>query len=329
MTPARFDLLGIGNAIVDVTAPVDHRFLSHRDLHPGSMSLVDEERAAALRLGVVPTARTGGGSAANTCAVAAALGLRVAFLGKVAEDADGRAFRDDMAALGIHFPTPPLAEGAPTAQSLVMVTPDGQRTMATHLGAAVAFGEHDLDEEAIADAAVLYLEGYLFDPPASQRAFRRAARLARQAGRRVALSLSDPFCVDRHRAAFRDFLSEVDLLFANETEITALYETNDWESAVEAARACVSVAALTRSERGSVVVRGAETWIVPAIGTRVVDTTGAGDAYAGGFLAAYTAGRDLECCGQLGAEAAARIISDWGARPGAGFEELRRIAAGV
>jgi fructokinase len=315
MGDARFDILGIGNAIVDVVAPADHAFLSKHDMHPGSMALIDAARAEAIYAAMPQGSESGGGSVANSCAVAAGLGARVAYLGKVADDALGAAFARDMATTGVHFPTPPLQGGAPTARCLILVTPDGQRTMNTYLGACVAFGEPDVDEALIAASAIVYLEGYLFDPPAAQAAFRRAARAARQAGRQVALSLSDGFCVDRHRAAFRSLLADVDILFANEVEITSLYETNALEDAIEAARADVALAAITRSEAGSLILRGAESVAVPAEPTSVVDTTGAGDAYAAGFLAAYARGRDLAVCGRVGSLAAAEVISHFGARP--------------
>jgi fructokinase len=215
----------------------------------------------------------------------------------------------------VHFPSAALQGGAPTARCLILVTPDGQRTMNTFLGACVAFGEHDVDTDLVAASAVTYLEGYLFDPPAAQAAFRTAAKAARQAGRQVALSLSDAFCVDRHRAAFRDLLADVDILFANETEICSLYEANDFAGAAEAARADVALAALTRSGDGSVILRGGETVHVAAEPTQVVDTTGAGDAYAAGFLAGFTAGRDLAQCGRIASLAAAEVISHYGARP--------------
>lgn len=321
-----YDILGIGNAIVDVVAPAEPSFLSKHDMRSGSMTLIDATRAEALYAEMPPGAETSGGSAANTCAVAAALGSRVAFLGKVAADQLGSVFRHDITAAGVHFPTPPLAEGAPTARCLILVTPDGQRTMNTFLGACVSFGEHDVDTALVAQAAVTYLEGYLFDPPAAQAAFRRAAKAARAAGRQVALSLSDAFCVNRHRDAFRGLLPDVDILFANEAEICALYEVNDFRAAVDAARSDVAVAALTQSESGSVVVRGRETVRVRAAPAVLVDSTGAGDAYAAGFLAAYTRGRDLGVCGRLGSLAAAEVISHYGARPQA---DLREMAEGV
>jgi fructokinase len=315
MSSTRFDILGLGNAIVDVVAPAEHAFLSKQDMRPGSMALIDAARATALYDAMPPGTESSGGSAANTCAVAASLGARVAYLGKVADDELGEVFRHDITAAGVYFPSAALQGGAPTARCLILVTPDGQRTMNTFLGACVAFGEHDVDTDLVAASAVTYLEGYLFDPPAAQAAFRTAAKAARQAGRRVALSLSDAFCVDRHRAAFRDLLADVDILFANETEICSLYEANDFAGAAEAARADVALAALTRSGDGSVILRGGETVHVAAEATKVVDTTGAGDAYAAGFLAGFTAGRDLAQCGRIASLAAAEVISHYGARP--------------
>ena len=312
----RFDVLGIGNAIVDVVAPVHEAFLSRHDMRKGAMALIDADTAERLYADMPAGQESSGGSVANTCAVAAALGARVAFLGRVADDQLGAVFRHDIAAAGVHFPTPPLAGGAPTARCLIAVTQDGQRTMNTYLGACVAFGPEEVDEALVGDAAVTYLEGYLFDPPAAQAAFRRAAAAAHAAGRAVALSLSDAFCVDRHREAFRELVSgHVDILFANEAEICALYERDTFEAAAAHARQDVALAALTRSEDGSFIVRGAETVAVAAVPTRVVDTTGAGDAYAAGFLAAYTAGRSLTACGRLGSIAAAEVISHLGARP--------------
>jgi fructokinase len=322
MKAPNFDIIGIGNAIVDVVSPAEHSFLSRHDMHPGSMALIDAERAELIYAAMPPGRESSGGSVANSCAVAAALGARVAYLGKVADDALGAAFRADIAAAGVHFPSTPLAAGAPTARCLILVTPDGQRTMNTFLGAAVAFGESDVDAALIADSAVLYLEGYLFDPPAAQAAFRAAARAARAAGRQVALSLSDAFCVDRHRTAFRCLLADVDILFANEAEVCSLYEANEFADAADAASADVPLAVLTRSEAGSLVIRGGERVAVPAEPTRLVDSTGAGDAYAAGFLAAYTAGRGLPACGRLGSLAAAEVISHYGARPEADLSRM-------
>jgi sugar/nucleoside kinase (ribokinase family) len=324
-----FDILGIGNAIVDVVARADDVFLSRHDMHKGAMALIDADTAAAIYAAMPPGQESSGGSAANTCAVAAALGARVAYLGKVADDQLGNVFRHDIGAIGVHFPSTPLAGGAPTARCLILVTPEGQRTMNTFLGACVTFGEDDVDTALVGDAAVTYLEGYLFDPPEAQRAFRRAAAAAHAAGRQVALSLSDAFCVDRHRAAFRELVKQdVDILFANEAEVTSLYEENTFEAAAEAARRDVALAALTRSEAGSLILRGAETVEIAAEPTKVVDTTGAGDAYAAGFLAGLTAGRSLPACGRLASIAAAEVISHYGARPQADLKKLAAAALG-
>lgn len=325
MTSAKYDILGIGNAIVDVVAPVDEAFLSRHDMHKGAMTLIDTNTADRLYGAMPPAAETSGGSAANTCAVAALLGAKVAYIGKVADDQLGRVFRHDIGAVGVHFPSTPLHGGAPTARCLIMVTPDGQRTMNTYLGACVTLGTHDIDAALVADAAVTYLEGYLFDPPEAQAAFRAAAEAAHAAGRRVALSLSDSFCVNRHRAAFRDLVDgHIDILFANEAEITALYETNTFAEAAAWARRDVALAALTRSEAGSTIIQGGDTFDVAAVPTRVVDTTGAGDAYAAGFLAGLTSGKPLAECGRLGSIAAAEVISHYGARPVADLKKLIR-----
>jgi sugar/nucleoside kinase (ribokinase family) len=322
-----FDILGIGNAIVDVVARADDAFLSKHDMCKGSMALIDAAQAEALYGAMPPAQESSGGSAANTCAVAAALGARVAFLGKVADDELGAVFQHDIEATGVHFPSVPLRGSAPTARCLILVTPDGQRTMNTYLGACVAFGEADVDEVLIAEAAVLHLEGYLFDPPEAQRAFRKAAAAAHRAGRKVALSLSDPFCVDRHRTEFRELVRrEVDVLFANEAEVTSLYQVNSFEEAMAATRAEVEIAVLTRSEHGSVVVRGPEMVTVAAEPAQLVDTTGAGDAYAAGFLVGLTRGLPLAACGRLGSIAAAEVIGHYGARPEA---DLKVRAGGV
>ena len=287
------------------------------------MRLIDESQAEALYAAMGPGTESSGGSAANTCAVAAALGARVGYLGKVAADPLGEVFAHDIRAAGVHFPTPPLASGAPTARCLILVTPDGQRTMNTFLGAAVHFAEADADAAEVGRAGILYLEGYLFDPPAAQAAFRAAARAAHAAGRRVALTLSDPFCVHRHRDAFREFVrTEADILFANEAEILALYETEDFSEAARRAAAEVALAALTRSERGSVLLSEGARHEIAAAPATVVDTTGAGDAYAAGVLAALARGLPLPECGRWGSVAAAEVISHFGARPQA---DLRRM----
>jgi fructokinase len=320
---ASLDLLGIGNAIVDVLARADDAFLAAQGMAKGTMALIDTAAAERIYGAMGPGIEGSGGSAANTCAVAAALGAKVGFLGKVADDQLGRVFGHDIKAAGVRFPTAPLAGGAPTARCLILVTPDGQRTMNTFLGACVTFGPDDVDEAEVASAGVTYLEGYLFDPPAAQAAFRKAAKVAHGAGRKVSLTLSDPFCVGRHRAAFRDFVKgETDILFANEAELLSLYETEDFATALAAVRREVGLAAITRSEKGSVVVAGDATHEVAVVATEVVDTTGAGDAYAAGFLAAHAKGLPLAECGRWGSVAAAEAISHFGARPQADLKAL-------
>jgi sugar/nucleoside kinase (ribokinase family) len=322
-TSLSLDILGIGNAILDVQARTEDQFLTAHGMTKGGMALVDGEAADRIYAAMGPGVESSGGSVANSCAVAAGLGAKVGFLGKVADDALGETFRHDITAVGVHFPTAPLIGGAPTARCMILVSPDGQRTMNTFLGACVTFGENDLDQDAIASAKVVYLEGYLFDPPAAQAAFRRAARIARAAGKRVAISLSDPFCVGRHRAAFREFVkNEADILFANEAEVMALYEVATFDEAAALAAGDTSFAALTRSEKGSVVIEGATRVAVAAVPTTVADSTGAGDAYAAGFLAALTRGKPVAECGRWGSVAAAEVISHFGARPQADLKAL-------
>jgi sugar/nucleoside kinase (ribokinase family) len=326
MTVTRFDITGIGNAIVDLLARADDAFLSRHDMHKGSMTLIDAATANRLTDAMQDAQTASGGPVANSCAVAAALGAKVAFLGKVGGDALGEAFRRDITGLGVLFPTQPLPAGAPTARCLILVTPDGQRTMNTYLGSCDEFSVADLDEITIAASAVTYLEGYLFDPPLAQIAFAEAAKCARAGGGKTALSLSDAFCVDRHRDGFRRLIRQgIDILFANEAEICSLYERNDFEQAAADAAQDVGLAVLTRSEAGSVILQGSARIEIPAIPTEVVDTTGAGDAYAAGFLTAYTQGESLRAAGDLGSRAAALAINRIGARPPA--EELRALRA--
>ncbi len=324
---ARFDLLGIGNAIVDVLAAVSAGLPEAQGLVPGSMTLIDAARADALYAMLQPRQQFGGGSVANSCVVASLLGARTAYLGLVADDPLGAAFTADLAAAGIHAPSQPLpagrADGRSTARCLILVTPDGQRTMNTYLGACTAFGPDDVDAAAVADARITYLEGYLFDPPAAQEAFRRAAGLAHEAGRSVALSLSDPFCVDRHRAAFRALAAgHVDILFANEDEIMSLYGTDSFEQAAGLAAREVELAVLTRAAQGSVVFRDGERFDIAPVPTRVVDSTGAGDAYAAGFLFGLSKGLPMLECGRIGSIAASEVISHFGARPEADLRVL-------
>ncbi len=324
MAVTRFDITGIGNAIVDLLLPTDDGFLSRHNMPKGAMTLIDADTATRLTAEMQGGQTASGGSVANTCAVAAALGARVAFLGKVADDAVGQTFRREIAGHGVHYPTAALQASVPTARCLILVTPDGQRTMNTYLGAGGEFSLKDLDETVIAASAVTYLEGYLFDPPAAQAAFVEAAKMARAAGQKTALSLSDAFCVDRHRDGFRRLIAEgVDILFANEAEICSLYQRNDFADAAADVARDVKIAVLTRSEAGSVILQDGKQTQVQAEPVKVVDTTGAGDAYAAGFLTAYTKGESLHAAGVLGAKAAALAISRMGARPEA--EALRKL----
>jgi sugar/nucleoside kinase (ribokinase family) len=316
----QYDILGIGNAITDILARTDAAFLQSQGLTPGSMTLIDVNRANALEASLAPEQIMGGGSAANTCVVAAQFGARVAYLGKVSRDDAGLKFTQDLRDNGVQFPSAPLNtqvfDNLPTARCVVMITPDGQRTMATYLGACTCFSPEDVLPDMIATSSIIYLEGYLFDPPHAQEAFRRAAALAHKNGRQVALSLSDPFCVGRHRAAFLDLVkNHVDILFANEDEICALYETENFDTAARRTAQDTTFAALTRSGLGSVIVHDGQMTPVAPVPTQVVDTTGAGDAYAAGFLAGLTSGRTLPECGRLASVAASEIISHYGARP--------------
>ncbi len=317
MTPGNFDVVGIGNAIVDVIAHAEEGFLAREGLVKGTMILVDADRADALYQIMGPAIEASGGSAGNTMAGIASLGGAGAYIGKVRDDFLGQVFRHDITAIGVRFDTPAATTGPGTARCLILVTPDGQRTMNTYLGACVELGPDDIDPDVIAAAQITYLEGYLFDPPQAQEAFRKAAAMAHSAGRQVALSLSDPFCVGRHRAAFRDLVDgHVDILFANEAEICSLYETTDFTAAAAAVRGHVAIAALTRSAAGSVILEsGAEYPVAAAPVARVVDTTGAGDLYASGFLYGLTRDLPLAVCGEIGSLCAAEIISHVGARP--------------
>jgi sugar/nucleoside kinase (ribokinase family) len=314
---AEYDLVGIGNALLDVVAQSNDGFLETHGLAKGSMTLIDDRRADALYDEMPAGIESSGGSAANSMAGFASLGGKGAFIGKVRDDQFGRVFRHDMRAIGCDFDTPAAEEGPGTGRCLVLVTPDAQRTMCTYLGAACRLTAADLDKSRIQNARVVYMEGYLFDEPAAQEAFAAAADMAHAAGRKVAITLSDGFCVDRHRAAFRNLVEEhTDILFANEAEIRSLYEVSKFDDALQQMRGHCEIACLTRSEKGAVVLHGEEVHIVDAepVG-RVVDTTGAGDQFAAGFLYGYARGRDLFTCGRIGAIAAAEIISHFGARP--------------
>lgn len=324
MSDAKYDVLGIGNAIVDILVQTEDDFLSENGLTKGAMALVSAAEQHALYDKTGQAIESSGGSAANTLAGVAALGGRAAFAGKVKDDQLGTVFAHDIRAAGVAFETPMAKDGAPTATCLVLISPDGERTMQTYLGACVDFAPDDLDPAQVQAAQVTYLEGYLWDPDAAREAFFQASKLAHDAGRKVALSLSDPFCVDRHRDGFLPFIEEhVDILFANEDEILSLYQLDDFDMAAAKIRGVVDIAALTRSADGSVVITKDDTIAVPASPVEhVTDTTGAGDAYAAGFLAAYTQGRDLKTSATLGGLLAAVIIQQIGARPTAGVQHL-------
>ena len=318
MTSARYDVLGIGNAIVDVLARADEDFLIRQDMRKGAMTLIDEERAARVYEAMGPAVEISGGSAANTIVGCASFGARAAFVGKVKDDELGRVFAHDIRAAGVAFDTPPASEGPSTGRCYVLVTPDGERTLNTYLGAAQDLHPRDIDEEAIADSAITYLEGYLWDPKHAKEAFLKAATVAHEARRLVALTLSDAFCVDRWRDEFLDLVrsSTVDLLFANEAELHSLYQTADFDSAVAALRQEARLAVVTRSEKGCVVVTRQRVLAVPACRVEwVVDTTGAGDLFAAGFLFGLAQGTDHERAARLGAIAAAEVIQHLGARP--------------
>ena len=333
MTSSRFsnsaaslDVVGIGNAIVDVLVQTGDAFLESHGLTKGAMALVDEEQAQILYQASGAGLETSGGSAANTLAGLAQLGSRAGFIGRVRNDQLGEIFSHDIRAVGTRFDTPAATNGPSTARCLILVTPDAQRTMCTYLGASVQLEPEDLDLSMVRDAKVLYLEGYLWDSPAAKRAFIAAAEACRDSGGQVALSLSDGFCVDRHRDSFLELVNgHVDVLFANESEITSLYGTDSVESALEQVKGCCQVAALTRSEQGSVVLSGDQRWDIPAyrLGT-LVDTTGAGDLYAGGFLHGYTQGLDLESCGRIGSVCAGQVVTQLGPRSQASLPELVR-----
>jgi len=311
------DVVGIGNALVDVLTHAEEGFLAHQSLVKGTMHLVDEPRARELYDAMGPGVEMSGGSAANTVVGVASFGGRAHYVGKGREDQLGEVFAHDLRATGVGYDTPRAADGPPTGRCLILVTPDAQRTMSTFLGASVRLGPGDIDRSLISRARILYLEGYLFDPPAAQDAFRAAAAIAHAAGRKVSLTLSDPFCVGRHRKAFLDLVEHhVDILFANEAEICALYEVGDFDAALARVRGHCEIAALTRSAKGSVLVSGTRVHIVDAHPVdAVVDTTGAGDLYAAGVLYGLSQGRDLPTCGRLGSLAAAEVIAHVGARP--------------
>jgi sugar/nucleoside kinase (ribokinase family) len=317
MSDPAFDMVGMGNAMVDVIAHADESFLAANGLTKGAMTLIDSARAEELYAGMPPAVEVSGGSAGNTMAAFASLGGRGAYIGKVNDDQLGQVFAHDIRASGVAFDVPAAQGGAPTGRCLIFVTADAQRTMQTFLGAGSELEPDDVDAALIAASSVTYMEGYLWDPPGAKQAFLKAARLAHAAGRRVSISLSDPFCVERHREEFLELVEHhVDVLFANEHEIMSLYQTHTFDEALQHARSHCEIAALTRSEKGSVIVAGDELHVIDAEPVaHVADSTGAGDAYAAGFLFGLTRGMPLATCGRIGGIAAAEVISHVGARP--------------
>ncbi len=326
--PSTFDVAAVGNAIVDVIAPASDAFLRGEGLAKGAMALIDAERAVSLYQAMAAGVEASGGSAGNTVAGVASLGGRAAYVGKVAGDALGAVFQHDITAIGVHFkPTPSIGHEG-TGRCLVNVTEDGQRTMCTYLGAANALGPEDVDPELIASAEIIYLEGYLFDPPAARAAFVKAAQIGRDKGRRVALTLSDAFVVERHRDALLSFIeSDTDIVFANEAEVGALFQTTDFHAALKALAAKVKTAVVTRGAEGSVILVGGETTQIEAAAVaKVVDTTGAGDQYAAGVLYGLARSLDPQACGRLGALAAAEVIAHYGPRPLTPLKALAKAA---
>ncbi|MCP4499752.1 MAG: adenosine kinase [Deltaproteobacteria bacterium] len=326
MTAPTYDVTALGNAIVDVLASCDDAFLDSEGLTKGGMALIDADQAESLYSKMTDRKGASGGSAANTIAGLASLGAKVGYIGKVAKDELGDSFRKDICDLGVHFETPADDAGKPTARCLILVTDDAQRTMNTFLGACTDLTEADVDVDVdlVKNSKVIYLEGYLWDPDHAKAAFRKAMAVAHEAGRQVAFTLSDGFCVERHRDEFKALVeSDIDILFANEAEIVSLYQVETFDEALQAVRGKCKVAALTRSEKGAVIVAGDEVHVVDAAPVdKVVDTTGAGDLYAAGFLHGYTQGKDLATCGKMGGIAAAEVISHFGARPEANLAEL-------
>jgi sugar/nucleoside kinase (ribokinase family) len=330
MTQPSMDVAGIGNAIVDVIAHAEDGFLAEHALNKGTMTLIDAERAESLYAAMGVGVEVSGGSAANTMVGLALLGGAAGYVGKVAEDALGTVFRHDINAAGVRFETPASAMGAPTARCLIFVTEDAERTMNTYLGACVELGPEDIHEDFIAAAKVTYMEGYLWDPPGAKEAFRKAQKIAAANGRKVSLSLSDPFCVERHRDELRDLVANhVDILFANEDEILSLYQVGDFDAALQLVGKECEIAALTRSEHGSVVVGQGEVHVIGAAPVaKVTDTTGAGDLYAAGFLYGYTHDFDLARCGRLGALAAGEVVSHFGPKPEMDISRFVAASAG-
>ncbi len=326
MPDTSIDVLTIGNAIVDVFAAVDNDFLKQHRLIKGSMRLIEETEGQQLYDLIGPTVQISGGAAANTAAGVASLGGRAGFIGKVRDDPLGQTFSHDIRAQGVLFDTEPSRTGPATARSIILVTPDGERTMNTFLGASLGLGPADIRERTVEAAKITYLEGYLWDPPEAKRAFLKAAGIARRAGRRVSLTLSDALCVDRHRESFLELIrGNIDILFANENEIKSLYRVSTFDAALQRVRREIGLAVLTRSAAGSIIASGEEIHVVEAKKVeKITDATGAGDLYAAGFLYGLTYGKPLAQCGRLGSLAAAEVISHVGARPQTSLARLAR-----
>lgn len=326
MSDSQYAVVGMGNAIVDVITHVDDEFVATHGLERGAMRLIDADEVTSLYAAMPPGIEASGGSAANTIAGIADLGGRVAYIGKVRDDQLGEVFAHDMRAAGVDYQVPLAAEGDPTARCLIVVTPDAQRTLNTFLGISRNLAPEDVDEALVSAAEILYCEGYLWDVEVAKAAIRRGMDVAHRAGRKTALALSDSFCVDRHREEFRDLVhNRVDILFANETEICSLYEVDSFDEALQRVRGSCEIACLTRSAKGSVVVSGDEVHVIDAHPVEhVVDTTGAGDMYAAGFLWGLSEGHDLATCGRLGSMAAAEVIGHLGARPEVSLADLAK-----
>ena len=325
MADVKYDVLGIGNALFDVLVRTDEAFLAKHGMTKGSMSLIDEARAAAIYKDMGPATEVSGGSAANTIVGIGSLGARAAYVGKVKDDQIGRLYSHDIRAAGVAFETRPASDGPATGCCYILVTGDGERTMNTYLGAAQDLTPADIDAGEIAASRMIYLEGYLWDPKNAKDAFVKASQIAHESGRQVALTLSDAFCVDRYRGEFLDLMrgGTVDVVFANEAELHSLYQTSDFDGALGLLRKDAKLGVVTRSEKGCVVASGESVIAVPAFPVEtIVDTTGAGDLFAAGFMFGLVRGAGHENAGRLGALAAAEVIQHIGARPQVSLKQL-------
>ncbi len=328
MTSPQYDLITIGNALIDLLAQTDESYIARQDreheMKKGSMNLVDNKRALDLYSDMNEPTKMSGGSAGNTMACFASFGGIGGYIGKVADDELGKAFSASLKDMGVYYNTEPLKDAASTGRCMILVTPDGERTMNTYLGAAVELTPNDIDEELIRNSQITYLEGYLYDPPQAMEAFIKSARIAHEAEKKVSLTLSDPFCVDRHREAFKDLVdNHIDILFANEDELKSLYETDDLEEALSIVQNKLDISVTTLSEKGSIILNEGQRYNIEAkkVDT-LVDTTGAGDAYAAGFLYGYTQGMPMMECGHLGSLAASEVIAQMGPRPSISLANL-------